>query len=119
MQKTNTTEPGFDAYWQKHRMHLLQQDESYRKATGGYKMTSGADYLLFGIPIAAGIVSIDYLPLQSEMFKWACSAAITIVCFALCVWVKTAITAQESLDDIERRVKRAAREAWEKEKRDT
>jgi len=29
-----------------------------------YKMKSGADWILFGIPVVAGIVSFDYLPIE-------------------------------------------------------
>lgn len=108
------TEKDFEEYWQKNRQNILKHNDSYNKATQGYKMTSGADYLLFGIPVATGIISIDYLPIQGEILKWACSAAITIVCFALCVWIKSVLTASESPSDIEERVKRATREIWKK-----
>lgn len=112
--KLKMTEKDFEQYWQKNRQNILQHNDCYKKATQGYKMTSGADYLLFGIPVATGIICIDYLPVQGEILKWACSAVITILCFALCVWIKSVLTASESPSDIEERVKKATRDIWEK-----
>ena len=108
------TDKDFESYWQKNRLQILKHNDSYNKATQGYKMTSGADYLLFGIPVATGIICIDYLPLQNEILKWICSAVITILCFAICVWIKTAITATETPDEIEKRIKKATHDIWKK-----
>ena len=70
---------------------------------------SGADLILFGIPVVAGIVSINNVPLQNELLKWIVSAVITIVCFALSVWVKSLITGMVSPDEVEQRLKETKR----------
>ena len=113
-EEVKMTDKDFESYWQKNRLQILKHNDSYNKATQGYKMTSGADYLLFGIPVATGIICIDYLPLQNEILKWICSAVITILCFAICVWIKTAITATETPDEIEKRIKKATHDIWKK-----
>lgn len=57
----------------------------------------------------AGIVSINNVPLQNELLKWVVSAVITIICFALSVWVKSLITGTVSPDEVEQRLKEAKR----------
>ena len=59
--------------------------------------------------MVAGIVSINNVPLQNELLKWIVSAVITIVCFALSVWVKSMITGTVSPDEVEQRLKEAKR----------
>lgn len=59
--------------------------------------------------MVAGIVSINNVPLQNELLKWVVSAVITIVCFALSVWVKSLITGTVSPDEVEQRLKEAKR----------
>lgn len=98
----------FDKYWDENKKKLLQADEEYCNAIKGYKMTSGADWLLFGIPIAAGIVFIDYCPVNNEIGKWLLCALVTIVCFVICVAIKTYTSGNKSLDEIEKRVKQDA-----------
>ena len=50
------TEKEFEKYWKDNRESILQKDEEYRHAKENFKMSNGADMLLFGIPIVAGIV---------------------------------------------------------------
>ena len=73
-------------------------------------MKSGADWLLFGIPVVAGIVSMQYIPLQHELLRWVASILITIVVFALCVYVKSLTNPHRAIEDIENDVKRRAYE---------
>ena len=68
-----------------------------------------SDLILFGIPVVAGIVSINNVPLQNELLKWIVSAVITIVCFTLSVWVKSLITGTVSPDEVEQRLKETKR----------
>lgn len=86
------TDREFDTYWKEN-----------------FKIHSGADLILFGIPVVAGIVSINNVPLQNELLKWIVSAVITIVCFALSVWVKSLITGTVSPDEVEQRLKETKR----------
>jgi hypothetical protein len=106
----------FEQLWSERRMQLLRRDSEYREAAEQFKMTSAADVLLFVIPVIVGIVSIDYLPLQSELLRYFVSAVITVAAFVLCVWAKSlALGGSRSVADIERRVKeRCYREYMEK-----
>lgn len=90
-------------------MTILEKNDEYRHAKENFKIHSGADLILFGIPVVAGIVSINNVPLQNELLKWIVSAVITIACFALSVWVKSLITGTVSPDEVEQRLKEAKR----------
>lgn len=103
------TDKEFDTYWKENRMTILEKNDEYRNAKENFKIHSGADLILFGIPVVAGIVSINNVPLQNELLKWIVSAVITIVCFALSVWVKSLITGTVSPDEVEQRLKETKR----------
>ena len=103
------TDKEFDTYWKENRMTILDKNDEYRHAKENFKIHSGADLILFGIPVVAGIVSINNVPLQNELLKWIVSAVITIVCFALSVWVKSLITGTVSPDEVEQRLKETKR----------
>lgn len=90
-------------------MTILEKNDEYRHAKENFKIHSGADLILFGIPVVAGIVSVNNVPLQNELLKWIVSAVITIVCFALSVWVKNLITGMVSPDEVEQRLKETKR----------
>lgn len=90
-------------------MTILEKNDEYRRAKENFKIHSGADLILFGIPVVAGIVSINNVPLQNELLKWIVSAVITIVCFALSVWVKSLITGTVLPDEVEQRLKETKR----------
>ncbi|MBO4606331.1 MAG: hypothetical protein J5682_00340 [Prevotella sp.] len=100
----------FEEYWAANKRRLLQEDEEWRQATEAYQMKSGADWLLFGIPVVAGIVSMQYIPLQYELLRWVASISITIVVFALCVYVKSLTNPHRAIEDIESDVKLRAYE---------
>ncbi len=90
-------------------MTILEKNDEYRHAKENFKIHSGADLILFGIPVVAGIVSINNVPLQNELLKWIVSAVITIACFTLSVWVKSLITGTVSPDEVEQRLKETKR----------
>ena len=96
----------FEQYWQKNRQRLLNDNPEYREAIEGYKMKSGADWLLFAIPVVAGIVSISYIPIEHELLRWIASIGITVVVFVLCVFVKSLTIPGRPLSEIEADVKR-------------
>lgn len=50
-------------------MTILEKNDEYRHAKENFKIHSGADLILFGIPVVAGIVSINNVPLQNELLK--------------------------------------------------
>lgn len=103
------TDREFETYWKENRMTILEKNDEYRHAKENFKIHSGADLILFGIPVVAGIVSVNNVPLQNELLKWIVSAVITIVCFALSVWVKNLITGMVSPDEVEQRLKETKR----------
>ena len=94
------TDKEFETYWKENRMTILDKNDEYRHAKENFKIHSGADLILFGI---------NNMPLQNELLKWVVSAVITIVCFALSVWVKSLITGTVSPDEVEQRLKEAKR----------
>lgn len=103
------TDKEFETYWKENRMTILDKNDEYRHAKENFKIHSPAHLILFGIPVVAGIVSINNVPLQNELLKWVVSAVITIICFALSVWVKSLITGTVSPDEVEQRLKEAKR----------
>ena len=40
----------FEKYWKKNREQILSKNDRYVKAKNCFKMTSGADWLLFAFP---------------------------------------------------------------------
>ena len=53
------TEKEFECYWKEQRDSILSKSDDYRRAKESFKMKSGADWLLFGIPVIAGIVFMN------------------------------------------------------------
>ena len=95
----------FEVLWQKNRKSLLSEDREWQQLQQSYKVSSGADMLFFGIPAVAGIVSFNYVPLSGELLKWLVSAVVTVLCFVLCVFVKSLFSPTLSASEIEKRVK--------------
>ena len=118
--KTNTNPKmkEFEEYWKTNKHRLLMEDDEYRKAVSGYSMSSGADWLLFGIPVAAGIVSVQFIPIAHEILKWLASVAITIIVFVLCVYVKSLSNPHRPLSDIEADVKKKQLELFLKQSKE-
>jgi len=100
------TEKEFEEYWRVNRNKLLNQNASFKASKDSYKMTTGADWLLYAIPVVAGIVFMDCCSIQHELLRWFACAGITIACFVLCVFIKTLISGDQSMDDIEKQMKK-------------
>lgn len=105
----------FEIYWRKNSQTILQNNAEYQKAAKRNKQVSGADMLLIAIPAVAGIASFDYITLESELLKWLVSALITIACYVACVYIKSVTTVADTTYDVEKKVKQAEKERWEKE----
>lgn len=99
-------EKEFEKYWHTNKQKLLNEHPAYRKAKDSYKMSSGADWLLYTIPVISGIMFMDYCTISHELLKWIASAAVTIICFVLCVWTKSLFSNNPSLSEIEKQVKK-------------
>lgn len=95
----------FERLWMENKHRLLNGDREYQEVVDSYKMTSGADWLLFGIPVVVGVVSFEMLSFDREMFRWFVSAMITIATFVLSVFVKSLIVGGKSVSEIEDRIK--------------
>lgn len=99
------TEKEFETQWQANKGQLLKDNEEYQKAISEYRLTTGADWLLFAIPAVAGIVSIKYIPVNHELIRWGLSALIAVIIFVLCVYVKSLTISSRPLSEIEKEVK--------------
>ena len=104
------TEKEFETYWAQNRLSILESNADYRQACEELKMRSGADWLLFAIPVAVGVAVMSSLPIEREILKWLIGAAATIVCFAVCVWVKNAISGTRYPNEIEEKIKARKKE---------
>ena len=108
----DTHDPQFEQHWQGHKTTILMQDDEYRAAVETYRMSSGSDWLLFGIPVVSGIVSMQYIPTTKELLRWVASILITIVVFAICVYIKSLSNPHRAIADIEADVKKKAYERY-------
>ena len=102
----------FEEYWKLNRDRLLREDAEYKAALESYGMKSGADWLLFGIPVVAGIVSMQTLPLRHELLRFAVSVIITIVAFVISVYIKSLTNPHRSLSEIEKDVYEKTLKNW-------
>ena len=68
-------------------------------------MHSGADLILFGLPIVTGIVFMNNVRIGNEILLWLLSAVATVLAYVVCVWVKSMISGTGSPDEVERRIK--------------
>lgn len=104
------TEKEFETYWKKHRNEILSEDSDYMHAKENFGMHNGANLILFGIPIVIGIVFMNNIHFKTEILTWAASAAVTIVAYAICVWIKALIFGVGSPDEVEQRIKQKKKE---------
>lgn len=115
--KEDTLDPAFTGYWTIHRDRLLREDSEYSAALESYAMKSGADWLLFGIPVVAGIVAMQLLPFESELLRFGTSVLITLIAFVISVYIKSVLSPHRALSDIEADVRRRAYEQWKSDER--
>lgn len=83
------TEEEKEELWLKNKPRLLRENKEYQEALQAFKMKSGADWLLFAIPVAAGIVFINSVPITPEWLLWIATVGVAVVVFAICVFVKS------------------------------
>ena len=99
------TDKEFEEKWLEERERLLKNDDEYQKALSEYKMTSGSDWLLFAIPVVGGIVSMNYIRVESELLKLVLAAVFAAIAFVVCVYVKSLTVGSRPLSDIEKDIK--------------
>lgn len=95
----------FEALWREQGYRLLREDGEYRQLSESFRLKTGGDFLLFGIPLLVGVVFMDMAPIERELLRWLATAAVVVVAFVLCVWVKSATGGSKSAAEVERRVK--------------
>lgn len=101
------TEKEFETYWTQNRDKILSANTDYTQAKDSFKMKSGADWLLYAIPVVMGILFLDNFSYGGELLRWVLSAVVTIVCFVVCVWVKSVTTGSKSPEEVEADIKQA------------
>lgn len=107
-------EKDFEVLWKENRKHILESDPEYKKIVESYKMKSGADWLLFGIPVMAAIGILETSPFGRELFNWLAGVAAAVVTFAICVAVKSMITGNRSVSELEEDLKKHCHEHYMK-----
>lgn len=112
-QKHNNMGNDFETLWREQKKEILMANEEYRQIMDSYKMNSGADWLLFAFPIVVAIAILEWMPTGKELLNWLIAAVAAIIIFAICVWVKTLITGNRSLDEVEKEVKEQCRKRFE------
>ena len=107
-------EKDFETLWKENKKRILEADPEYRKIIDSYKMNSGADWLLFALPAVVAIIILDWNPFQRELVNWLIGAIAAIVTFVLCVWIKSIISGNRSLDEVEKEIKARCMSNYEK-----
>lgn len=107
-------EKDFETLWRENKKRLLEAEPEYRKIIESYKMNSGADWLLFALPAVVAIVILDWAPSEKELLNWLFGAIAAIVVFVLCVWLKSFLSGNRSLDEVEQEIKKRYMEKFEK-----
>ena len=107
------TEQEFKTWWNANRREILKKNQDYIERENSYKIKGIGDLIIFLIPIVAGVLFLDSGIVKHEMLNWAASAVVVIICFLICVFIKSRTIPGETLFDIEERLKK---EYWEKMK---
>lgn len=100
------TEKEFDVYWTQNRERILKDNPDYARAKDSFKMKSGADWLLYAIPVVTGILFLENFTYFGELLRWVLSAVVTVVAFVLCVWVKSVTQGSQSPEEVEADIRR-------------
>ena len=58
-----------------------------------------------GIPLLGGVVFMDMVPIEHELLRWLACAAVVVVVFVLCVWIKSVTAGAKSSAEVEKRIK--------------
>ena len=106
-------EDKFEMLWLEKRKAILMGNEEYRKATEGYKMSSGADWLLFGMPIVAAIIVLDQSFFANEMLNMLLVAVLAAVMFVIAIAVKSFIISARHVSEIEAEIKQRCKEQFD------
>ncbi len=97
----------FEAYWKANEQSLIAAAPSVlgeeRKNNG--KMNTAGDWLLFIIPLVAGIGFMNSNLIESEMVNLIVGLAIVVVCFGIAMMIRPYVTGKRSIADIDAEIK--------------
>lgn len=97
----------FEEYWKAHEQTLLAAAPAVlreeRKNNG--KMNTAGDWLLFIIPLVAGIGFMNARLLANEMLNLVVGLAVVVVCFGIAMLIRPYVTGKRSVTDIDADIK--------------
>lgn len=97
----------FEEYWKQHEQQLISLApkvlKEERKNNG--KMNTMGDWLLFIIPLFAGIGFMNTKLIGSEMVNLIVGLVIVVVCFGIAMMIRPYVTGKRSIADIDRDIK--------------
>lgn len=97
----------FEEYWKTNEQTLLAAApvvlREERKNNG--KMNTAGDWLLFIIPLVAGIGFMNVRLLENEMLNLVVGLAVVVVCFGIAMLIRPYVTGKRSVADIDADIK--------------
>lgn len=97
----------FEEYWKQHEQQLINVSpkvlQEERKNSG--KMNTAGDWLLFVIPLIAGIGFMNTKLIANEMLNLICGMVIVVICFALEMLIRPYVTGKRSVAEIDQDIK--------------
>ncbi len=97
----------FEDYWKAHEQSLIEAAppvlREERKNNG--KMNTAGDWLLFIIPLVAGVGFMNAKLIESEMVNLIIGLAIVVACFGIAMAIRPYITGKRSIADIDADIK--------------
>lgn len=110
----DSEEREFEAYWQRHRLHLLDTAparlrEERRRSAG---MNTAGDWLLAAVPVGVMIWMIEGRVVQSELLCWLLAAVVGIVLFVLTQMVRPYVTGKRPLSEIDSDIRQYHYREW-------
>lgn len=97
----------FEEYWKQHEQQLINVSpkvlQEERKNNG--KMNTAGDWLLFVIPLIAGIGFMNTKLIANEMLNLICGMVIVVICFALEMLIRPYVTGKRSVAEIDQDIK--------------
>lgn len=97
----------FEDYWKAHEQSLIEAAppvlREEHKNNG--KMNTAGDWLLFIIPLVAGVGFMNAKLIENEMVNLIIGLAIVVACFGIAMAIRPYITGKRSIADIDADIK--------------
>ena len=107
----------FEKYWSENRDAIIKSAPCVlreERANNG-KMNTAGDWLLFIVPMLAGIGFFNTKLITSEMVNFLVGLAIVVVCYVVVMLIRPYVTGKRSIADIDADIKAYAYTVYEKE----